>query len=151
MQTAKEDMPILGITYEEQRAVKDETVEQEGHAGPCSDCGSIAWLSFKSEERGYLCGSCWYGPQWEGTDPVVEDVERKLLGTWRELASQTLEGIEGAEGGTHTIRGATIEDVATVICPHCYQEVDYCKLTAFGQWACPDCIEEQAESLEVEA
>lgn len=150
MQTQKADMPILGIEYEEQRETK-ENVTQTGHAGPCTGCDTIAWLSHKSEEKGYLCGSCWYGPQWEGTDPVVQDIERLLLSTWRELASQTLEGIEDAEEGTHIINGATIEDVATVICPHCYQEVDHCKLTAFGQWACPDCIEEQAEALEVEA
>jgi hypothetical protein len=147
MQTAKADMPILGITTVEQRDRLEDT-ETTNHVGPCSGCGSVEWVSHKSEEKGWLCGSCWYGPQWEGTDPVVRDIEMMLTSTWHSFA-QAIEDEESIEEAisTLTLSEATIDDVH---CPQCHDEVEpeHMSVGTITGCLCPMCQEQAAEEVQ---
>lgn len=142
--TEKRQMPILGITWSEER--NGETKEETKHAGPCMECGEIDWLSSKRDQ--WICHQCWYGPGSQ-RDPITDDIHGHVVSTWYRLADEVLAIIEEHEQDRHTITGTLAEDVEKVICPHCIEEVDHCTLTPLGSWACPGCIENFIQEMEV--
>lgn len=141
-QMQRKNLPILGIEWIEERENREDQ-ERIYKAGPCTRCGELDWLSHKNGD--YLCHHCWYGPDAE-RDPVVRDIRRFLLSTWRQLAENVEEGLENEPENTHIINGATIEEVQEVYCPHCLDTVDHVKLAPSDEWMCPTCVEKAAEA-----
>lgn len=143
-QMSAKDSPsiILGINHVEERrtGVEERTV----YYGPCSDCESMAWLSRKDEDR-LICGSCWYGPQWEGQDPILDDIMAHLRSTYREALGDV--ELYPEEEVFQTLTPEVHEDVDEVVCSVCLESVPQVAHTGMNIWRCPDCLERHAEDV----
>lgn len=131
---AKRPRVILGIEHREERRTGVE--ERVLTYGPCSDCGDMAWLS--EREGDLLCGACWYGPMWEGQDPILDDIMAHLRSTYREA----LADVEAEPGPQEyaVITPEVHEDVAEVYCPHCLEPAEQVIHGGQGAWRCKECL-----------
>lgn len=135
----KESVPILGIEHEEHCKVTDTTQTRVLTYGPCDDCGGLRWLSHRNSQ--HICSACWYGPMWDGPDPVVDDIRHHLGSAFYHFKESIPEGAETIE--------VTEEHhpVVHLLCPQCSEEVSKVTQAVFGQLACDECIEQAREEV----